>query len=134
MENSCGKSCGECGKLLVINRYFYVLEILFPLWKICIQLCIMVFGDWDFGMLRYRFRVIIWKQKISQKFTFCKNSVSEFDETEIVLKIFCEKSPKRCRRYHLPEPGNTSPSNRIDTDSCQIPLCGACCFGSEHRR
>ena len=36
VDNSCGKLCGECGKLPVINRYFSPL-LFWPLWKGCIR-------------------------------------------------------------------------------------------------
>jgi hypothetical protein len=33
VENSCGKTCGECGKLLVFNRYSGVSSHMPRLWK-----------------------------------------------------------------------------------------------------
>ena len=33
VENSCGKVCGQCGKLLVFNSYFDCGNILDSLWK-----------------------------------------------------------------------------------------------------
>jgi hypothetical protein len=33
VENPCGKSCGECGKVKVFNRYFASLDLVLPMWK-----------------------------------------------------------------------------------------------------
>ena len=40
VDNSCGKICGQCGKLWVINRYFASLEFIPILWIGWIRLCI----------------------------------------------------------------------------------------------
>ena len=40
VENSCGQTCGECGKLRVINRYFSPQRISTHLWNFCIPPCI----------------------------------------------------------------------------------------------
>ena len=68
---------------------------------------------WIMSMLRHRVHLIFWKQKLSQKFTFCKICLSLFVASEILLKIFCEKLPTNRPRYHPAQSGNTSPINQI---------------------
>ena len=41
VENPCGKTCGECGKLRVFNRYSAPLDFHHSLWKPCISICII---------------------------------------------------------------------------------------------
>jgi len=41
VDNSCGKTCGECGKLWVINRYSDLFKNHPQLWNFCIPVCII---------------------------------------------------------------------------------------------
>lgn len=54
VDNPCGKLCGECGKLAVINRYFRVMQKFTQLWKtMCIAVEVAFYGN-RLYVLRYR--------------------------------------------------------------------------------
>lgn len=94
VDNSCGKICGQCGKLWVINRYFPPFP---PGGKLWIVLHIPMHNPnplLGFLVLRYHGTFPHESQKKAKKFTICKIYLLNFVTVWNPSEIFCEKPPK----------------------------------------
>ena len=106
VDNTCGKTCGECGKLRVINRYFASLRFPPSLWKTGIPVCIILRRDAERLCHAALGRKVFPEERKRKSLQIVKN------RCQILLPAlappdFFVKNRQKIFWYHLTAPGNT---------------------------
>ena len=106
VENPCGQTCGQCGKLRVINRYFPFLKSL-PIHAFrCITHCIISENRFPNHPWFPVFQNYVPGEKRRKSWIGAKKCRQKMLLSFLSKKIFVE-NPQKSFLYHLPSPGNT---------------------------
>ena len=90
VENSCGKVCGECGKVRVFNRYSASLGPCPPLWKTLHTPLHKGRAQGALLMLRYRRKEVLSSRKSSKLLKAAVILTVEKPLRSASQKYFCE--------------------------------------------
>ena len=94
VDNLCGKSCGECGKVRVFNSYSAFLENRFPMWKTLHKHLHTVRSGRLRFMLRHRRKEVLSSIKSSKMFKTAVILTVKKMRGPLLRKIFCRNNQK----------------------------------------